>query len=131
MTFVLVSRRALPWTRFRVSNSKGKVHSIGALAVGGWRQNYYIRTVPFRVSIEGNDPKLIPDLSASADVFLEKIADKPLVPLSAINHENGKTVVYVKSGDKFEPRDIEVGPSNYTHAAVLAGVKAGDVVRLN
>ena len=38
---------AFPGATFR-----GKVYSIGALAVGGWRQNYYIRAVPVRVSIE-------------------------------------------------------------------------------
>jgi HlyD family secretion protein len=31
----------------------GKLYSIGALAVGGWRQNDYIRNVPVRIAIGG------------------------------------------------------------------------------
>ena len=51
----------------------GKVYSIGALAAGGLRSaSAYIRNVPIRVKIEGSDPRLIPDLSASADVVIEK-----------------------------------------------------------
>ena len=110
---------------------KGNVHSLGALAVGGWRQNYYIRTVPVRVRIENNDPKLIPDLSASADVILDRTENKPIVPLSGVREENGKTVAYVKNAESFEPREIALGLRNDTHAAVLSGLKAGDVVRLN
>jgi len=110
---------------------QGKVHSIGALAVGGWRQNYYIRTVPVRVRIEGNEPKLIPDLSASANVLMEHAENKPAVPLAALTQEHGKTVVYVKNGEGFEPREVALGLKSETHAAVLSGLNAGDVVRLN
>jgi len=110
---------------------KGKVHSIGALAVGGWRQNYYIRSVPVRVRIEGNDPKLIPDLSASAEVVLNRAENKPVVPLGAVYQEHGKTVAYVKNGEGFEPREISLGLKSETQAAVLWGLNVGDVVRLN
>ncbi|MEJ7606170.1 MAG: efflux RND transporter periplasmic adaptor subunit, partial [Bryobacteraceae bacterium] len=74
----------------------GKLHSIGALATGGWRAGNYIRTVPVRVTIEGNDPRLIPDLSASADVVLERGGSGNLIPLSALHSEEGKLVVYVR-----------------------------------
>ena len=39
---------------------KGRIYSIAALASGGWRQNYFIRSIPVRVAIEGSDPRLIP-----------------------------------------------------------------------
>jgi multidrug efflux pump subunit AcrA (membrane-fusion protein) len=109
----------------------GKVHSIGALAVGGWRQNYYIRNVPVRIAIEGNDPKLIPDLSASAKVILSSAPSSTVVPLSALQTEGGKPVVYVKSGEAFEAREVDLGLKNETHVVIASGVKPGEIVRVN
>jgi HlyD family secretion protein len=48
----------------------GHVYSIGALAVSNGGQSYYIRNIAVNVAIEGSDPKLIPDLSASGDVLV-------------------------------------------------------------
>jgi multidrug efflux pump subunit AcrA (membrane-fusion protein) len=110
---------------------KGKVHSIGALANGGFRNSYYVRNVPVRVKIEGSDPKLIPDLSASATVTVEHAESGPLVPLSAVASEDGKRVAFVKAGEKFESREVQLGVSNGTHAAVRSGLQPGDQVRVN
>ncbi len=109
----------------------GKVHSLGALAVGGYRQGNYIRTVPVRIRIEGSDAKLIPDLSASADVKMGSASGQAIVPLNALTDENGKMVAYVKNGEGFEAHAVELGLQNDTHAVVTAGLKTGDVVRLN
>jgi len=109
----------------------GKVYSIGALAAGGWRQSPYIRNVPLRVKIEGSDPKLIPDLSGSADVVVEKAESKLLVPRSAISEEDGKTFAYVKAGDKWERREVTAGLQNESHTVVLAGLTNGEEVRVN
>lgn len=109
----------------------GKIYSIGALAVGGWRQNYYIRTVPVRFQIDGSDPRLIPDLSASADVILDKAENQTLLPRNAIVSENGKSFAYVKRGEGFEKRELKLGLLNDTHAAVLEGIRPGEEVRSN
>ena len=109
----------------------GKVYSIGALAVGGWRQNFYVRNVPIRLMIEGADSRVIPDLSASADVLLASDENKTLVPLNAVQLENGKAAVYVKNGEGFEKRDVQLGLKNESHAVVESGLRAGDEVRLN
>ncbi len=109
----------------------GRVYSIGALAVGGWRQNFYVRSVPIRLMIEGADPRVIPDLSASADVLLATAENKTLVPLSAVRSENGKTAVYIKNGEVFQKRDVQLGLKNDSFAVVESGLHAGDEVRLN
>jgi Membrane-fusion protein len=109
----------------------GKIYSIGALAVGGWRQNYYIRSIPVRIAIQGADPRLIPDLSASADIVVERAKDKTIVPLAAIREENGKTVAYVKNADNFERREVKIGMRGALDAEVISGLRAGDEVRVN
>lgn len=110
---------------------KGKVYSIGALAVGGWRQNYFIRNVPVRIAIEGADQRLIPDLSAWADVVVERQEKATLVPVGALHKEGGKDVVYVKQGNQFVKREVKLGSSNNLHAVALAGLEGGEELRLH
>jgi multidrug efflux pump subunit AcrA (membrane-fusion protein) len=111
---------------------KGKVYSIGALAVGGRIQNYYIRNIPVKVAIEGSHPQLIPDLSAAAQVVVAKSEpDATLVPLGAVTTEGGKTYAFVKKAETFEKREIQLGMRNSTHAVVLAGLSVGEEIRLN
>lgn len=106
----------------------GHVYSIGALAVGGWRQQYYIRDVPVRIAIDKLDPRIIPDLSAFADVVLAREEQVVHVPLSAVD-ESGK--VWVKNANgQFEARTVELGIRSNTDVAVTSGLKAGDQVRL-
>jgi HlyD family secretion protein len=116
---------------FKDVRLKGRVHSIGALAVSGGRQNYYVRNVPVRIAIEGSDPRLIPDLSAHCDVVLETIPDQLQIPLAAVITENGKTWVELKRADKFERREVKLGKRSNLNVAVLSGLQAGDEVRVN
>lgn len=109
----------------------GKVYSIGALAVSGWRENYYIRTVPVRIAIEGADQRLIPDLSSHCDIVLHTLPDQLQVPASALTSEGGKTYVQVKRGDQFEKREVKTGDRNNTYVAVISGVSAGEELKLN
>ncbi len=109
---------------------KGKILSVGAMGVSGWRQNYYIRTIPVKIAIEGSDNRVIPDLSACADVMLDKQDDAVVAPLEAFSSENGKTMAYVKQGDSFTAREVQLGARNNNQAAVLAGLSAGDEVAL-
>ena len=60
----------------------GTVYSIGALATGSWMQSYYLHTIPVNITIKGFDPRLIPDLSASAEVTLAH-ADNAIIILSS------------------------------------------------
>jgi multidrug resistance efflux pump len=108
----------------------GKVYSIGAIAVAGYRANNYIRNVPVRVQIDGVDPRVIPDLSASADVLLEQRPNQLLVPRAALHSQAGKQFVWVKQGSKFARRDVQIVDRNATSAAVT-GVQEGEEVAIN
>ena len=82
-------------------------------------------------SIQGTDPRLLPDLSAAVDVELVRLPDVLLAPRDALIRENGKTYVWVKRGAGFEKRLVTVGQSNDLEAVVLSGLDSGDVVRRN
>jgi len=57
---------------FPDAHFRGRIYSIGALAVKGMWDTYYIRNVPVRIAIEGRDARLIPDLSAWAHVAVDR-----------------------------------------------------------
>jgi len=121
----VVGLDAFPELRF-----KGRVYSLGAIAVRGTRDNYFIRSVPVRVAVGGSDPRFIPDLSAWADVEVERHENVLLAPREAVQSEGGESVVYVKGASGFEKRTVQLGPRNGTHAVVLAGLRAGEEVAL-
>ena len=109
----------------------GHIYSIGALATRSWREQYYIRNIPVRVKFDTQDPRVIPDLSASVSVLLGKAENATIVPLSALQNEAGKTWAYVRSGQDFARREVQTGLGNDTHVVVTAGLSAGEEVRLN
>ncbi len=115
---------------FPDSRIKAKVKSMGALAVGGWRQNFYIRNVPFKIALEKQDARVIPDLSAYGDVVLTRKEDALIIPAEAVETIQGEPVAYVKRGDHFVRRRIVVGERNQTQIAVLGGISSGEEVAL-
>ena len=52
------------------------------------------------------------------------------VPLSAVFTEKGERYVYVKNGEKFERRPVQIGISDFSFAEVQRGLKDGEVVAL-
>ncbi len=117
---------AFPGATFRA-----RVHSIGALATQPGRQQYYIRNVPIRVQMLQFDQRVIPDLTASADVALETEEDVLVVPASALTLEGTTEYVYVRGPKGFERRAVKTGLNNGTHVAILDGLQEGDQVRFN
>ena len=117
---------AFPGARF-----PAKLFSIGALATTPGRQQYYIRNVPVRVQMMKVDNRVIPDLSASADVSLESVENALIAPTSAIEYEKGKPVVYVKTPNGFDRREVRLGLSNARQVVLLEGVQEGEQVRYN
>ena len=111
---------------------KGHIFSIGAIATGGFRQNFFIRNVPIRVAFDTVETRLIPDLSGSADVLLESSEEKAvLVPLGALVEEDGKSFVQVKTAQGFTKREVKTGLRNDTHAVIASGLEPGQEIRAN
>ncbi len=109
----------------------GKIYSVGAMARSGRMESYFVRTVPVNVQIQGADPRLLPDMSGSADVTIGRAENGMLVPLEALQAEAGKFFVYLKNGVNFEKRFVEVGLRGTTQAVILSGLKVGDRVALS
>jgi hypothetical protein len=115
---------------FPGASYQGRVASIGALAKVAGFQADYVRKIPVRIEIDGADERLIPDLSAYADVLIDRVDEAVRVPREAVFEEAGASYVYVKKGSRFEKRPVELGFRTYTEVAVVSGVNAGEEVAL-
>ncbi len=115
----------------------GRLISMGAMAGNslfgfrGGSRALYVKQIPVRFSIEKQDPRLNPDLSASAAVILQEEKNVLVAPLEAVEKENGSCWVGVKTAEGgFERRRVELGPANETQVVVRSGLQAGDEVAL-
>lgn len=110
------------------------VESIAAVTKpGGFRANF-VREVPVRLKIDSMDPRVIPDLSVSADVTLEPgESAAALVPTGAVFAEGslGKTYVLVKQPSGWERRAVNLGIVNHLVASVKSGLRPGEEVALD
>lgn len=126
---------ARAWLRFDAFPGlelPGHVVGIGAMSQPGRARAEYVREIPVMIKIEKMDPRVIPDLSVSADVLVEQAEDTLLVPRESLFREPGQDTpfVFVKRGESFEKRPVEVRLANFVQAAVASGVKKGEVVAL-
>ena len=110
---------------------KAKVSTLGAIATGGWWSNYYLRTVRVYLTILDHDNRVIPDLSTAASVTVDQSGNALLIPREAVETKDGKSLVRIKAGDRYETREVKLGMSDNIHVAVLEGLHAGDEVALD
>ena len=90
-----------------------------------------VRTFVVLVDVNGSHPNLMPDLSASLDVALDRTASAIVVPRDALRQDGKKTIVRVKRGDRFEDRAVTVGSINAHEAMLSGGLEDGAVVARN
>jgi multidrug efflux pump subunit AcrA (membrane-fusion protein) len=117
---------------------EGHISGMGAIAGQGgdpFRRSgsgLYLKTVPVEITIDTRDERVLPDLSASADILLENIPAQVIIPRSALKGENAERhIVYVRGPQGFVPREVELGDYSDTHVIVTAGLEAGEEVLLS
>lgn len=87
-----------------------------------------VRTFAARFSIQGSDPRLLPDLSAALDLDLSSEERVLVVPRQCVKFESGNSYVWVKTSGSFEKRQVKTGPSSDAEVVVLSGLQEGEVV---
>jgi hypothetical protein len=108
------------------------VYSIAAMTRAGGQRASFVKEIPVVLKLDDIDPRVIPDLSVSADVIVEQEDNATVAPLSAVFTSNestsGSPFVYVRTGDGWEKREVELGVANNVVISIRSGVKAGEVV---
>lgn len=102
----------------------GRVESIAAVAQTSTFSGK-ARTVVVLFTINGTDPKLMPDLSASVDIEVERQPNALVAPRDTVIKENGKNFVMVKTGSGYDRREVKLGAANDAEQVIASGVEKG------
>jgi multidrug efflux pump subunit AcrA (membrane-fusion protein) len=78
--------------------------------------------------IHGNDPKLLPDLSAAVDVELDSQPHVLVVPRDTLVADHGHTYVRVQNGSGYEKREVKLGEANDFEQVIVSGVEKGTIL---
>jgi len=113
---------AFPATEF-----EGKVSTIYPKAVIQDNVVNYDVVVDIETPYDG---MLRPEMTASVTIFLEKREDVLAVPAKAVQRERGRTIVYVLTDGRAEPREIKVGWRDGQWIEVASGLQEGEAVLL-
>ena len=73
---------------------------------------------------------LRPGLLADIEIIVEKISNALHIPAQAVFEKDGKQIVYVKRGSRFEERPIQLAKRSESTMVLSGGVKEGEVVAL-
>jgi len=108
------------------------VHAIAPMPTSGGFRASYVKEVPVVLKIDKLDPRVIPDLSVSADVVLEEEDSAVVAPLAGIFRDSpdGVPYVFVQKPGGWERRPVELGVRNHVYAAVRSGLRPGQVIAL-
>ncbi|HWC19972.1 MAG TPA: efflux RND transporter periplasmic adaptor subunit [Terriglobales bacterium] len=101
----------------------GKVDRIAAIGVTSGL-NDRVRSFNVLFSIDGSDQRLMPDLSASLDVQLERIPSVLTVPRDAVLNSGDDHYVLVGSGNAYSRKPVKVSAEDDIEL-VISGIPEG------
>ena len=76
------------------------------------------------------DVLIRPGLLADVEITVERIPDAIHIPAQAVIDKNGKQVVYVQTGGRFQERPIKLAKRSESTMVISEGLKAGEVIAL-
>ena len=78
----------------------------------------------------GLDVLLRPGLLADVQIIVDKFPNAVHIPAQAVFEKDGKTIVFVKNGTKFEERQIKLAKRSESTLVVASGLKADEIIAL-
>jgi HlyD family secretion protein len=123
---VIVKIDAIPGESFT-----GRVAKIAPLpdARSAWI-NPDLKVYPTQIHLDGTHPELRTGMSCQAEIIVERHDDACYVPVQAVTRVGNVPTVYLRAGDRFEAKSIEVGLDNNSMIHVVDGLDAGQEVLL-
>jgi hypothetical protein len=83
------------------------------------------------VDVQGSHPNLMPDLTASLDVELSRLAGALVVPRDAVRHDGERAFVRLQRGSGSEEREVTLAGANNHEVVVTSGLDQGTIVLRN
>ena len=86
------------------------------------------RTKLVRVVLDNTSGLFQPGTFITANVLVENCNAKVVVAKSVIQDVDGKSCVFVHTGQGFEPRPVTIGRSNNGYVEITAGLETGEII---
>jgi multidrug efflux pump subunit AcrA (membrane-fusion protein) len=90
-----------------------------------------VRNFVVLVLVKGASPNLMPDLTASLDVELQRMPGSLVVPRDAIVSEGEQAYVLVQRGGRLQRQDVVLGQVSAHEAVVASGLQEGATIARN
>lgn len=103
---------------------EGEVASVGAAG----RVQGDLVLFDVAVAVRSADPRLMPGMSATVSIVVERAEDALVVPEEAVAEMNGQAFVTRLEGGSAVPTRVTLGPSDGRRVAILSGLDEGDRV---
>ena len=114
---------------FSESKFTGTVKEVANLAINKTGSTK-IKVFPVAIYLNETNKDLLPGLTVSCRIIIDKLEDVLYVPIDAIHSEAGKNFVYKKSGGGFKKIEVEPGRSNSDYTIIVSGLDENDEVAL-
>lgn len=90
-----------------------------------------VKIFPVKILINGTSKNLMPGMTVSCKIIVDKIDNVLFIPLEAIIKEENTDYVFLKSGDTFTKREVKVGLANNDYIIIEKGLIEGDQIALS
>jgi len=114
---------------FSDSKFSGTVMEVANLAVNKTGSTK-IKVFPVEIYLNETHKDLLPGLTVSCRIIVDKLEDVLYVPIDAIQSEAGRNYVYKKSGNSYVKVEVETGRSNSDYTVIASGLNEGDEIAL-
>ncbi len=106
-----------------------RITSLSGLAVRSNDQSGPLRQFDVTLRLDQMDPRLRPGTSVRVVIAGAEVRNVLTIPRQGLFQKDGKSVVYVRTGERFEPREVKVTNRSESRAAI-EGVPEGSEVAL-
>lgn len=86
------------------------------------------RTIKVRTRVNNEDFRLKPGMFADINILVDQRKSAVTVPAEAVLIDVDRKIIFVKAGDNYICRIVEVGPTFNGHIEIVKGVKTGEIV---
>lgn len=119
----IITVDAVPGTQY-----KGTILKIANIAQN--IQGTDSKVFPVVIELTQSDRKLLPGMTSTNQIILERIPDQITIPRNSLFNEDGKSFVYLKRGGKVWKRIVEPGLENDEVIVIMDGLEEKDRILL-
>ena len=114
---------------FSDSKFSGTVNSVANLAVNKTGSTK-IKVFPVEIYLNETHENLLPGLTVSCRIIVDKLENVLYVPIEALRTEVGRNFVYKKTVGGYDKIEVETGRSNSDYTIITEGLDEGDEIAL-